>query len=101
MTKATHELRPEGWASKTRQSVSITSTPALLGYRRKLIDCDEQMRSGLALGAMATICGRGSFRSLKPSFGRIRPTRSGCTSSFALRGNTGLSDNMHGTKSQC
>ena len=50
MTQVLTICNQKGGAGKTTSAVSIASALAIRGFRTTLIDCDEQMHSGLALG---------------------------------------------------
>lgn len=51
----------KGGAGKTTSAVSIASALALRGFKTTLIDCDEQMHSGLALGVDGDNLPKGQF----------------------------------------
>ena len=61
MTQVLTIVNQKGGACKTTSAVSIASALALRGFRTTLIDCDEQMHSGLALGVDGDNLPKGQF----------------------------------------
>jgi len=70
MAKVITICNQKGGAGKTTSAVSIASALALLGYRTTLIDCDEQMHSGLALGVDGDNLPKGQFSILDAFLGK-------------------------------
>ena len=70
MTHVITICNQKGGAGKTTSAVSLASSLALLGYRTTLIDCDEQMHSGLALGVDGDNLPKGQFSILDAFLGK-------------------------------
>ena len=70
MTKVITICNQKGGACKTTAAVSIASGLALRGYRTTLIDGDEQMHAGLALGVDGDNLPKGQFTILDAFLGK-------------------------------
>ena len=70
MTQVLTICNQKGGAGKTTSAVSIASALALRGFRTTLIDCDEQMHSGLALGVDGDNLPKGQFSILDAFLGK-------------------------------
>lgn len=70
MTQVITICNQKGGAGKTTSAVSIASALAIRGFRTTLIDCDEQMHSGLALGVDGDNLPKGQYSILDAFLGK-------------------------------